>query len=313
MARSVRPGERWQKVSPLFSQEIPFVCAEGRTRNASRVLVFVRACPPLLSPSPPIRAGERPVIQGLLWLSRPSYWTLDGINVTWDDASGSAGEHMVKMTNGVGWTIRNGEFWGARSFAAVYIASTLDGEPSNWRVAFNSIHDTHPSNEVNQDHLIYCNSGVSGKGGVIERNLLWNAPNGEGVKLGGSSATSGGAANVTVKFNTIWNTRMAIICYGLSADNLIERNLLGKTHPNYGCIRGLQLTGTGNVARDNLGSDSKSMIDNYKGGAGVADGGGNQFPVDPRFDDIGSGGFRPRNPAARGHGRYVDSPRPGIR
>src|SRR4051794_19955776 len=62
--------------------------------------------------------GERPVIQGLLWLQRPSYWTLDGINVTWNSANPST-DHMVKMINGVGWTVKNSEIWGAHSYAGL--------------------------------------------------------------------------------------------------------------------------------------------------------------------------------------------------
>lgn len=58
--------------------------------------------------------GERPVVEGLLWLSSADYWTVDGLNVTWSMAN-AANEHMVKMTGGVGWRITNAEIWGGRA------------------------------------------------------------------------------------------------------------------------------------------------------------------------------------------------------
>src|SRR5262249_24216021 len=123
--------------------------------------------------------GERPVLRGLLWLNNASYWTLSGINVTWSAADGPT-DHMVKMVDGVGWVYRDAEIWGAHSFAALLVA----GSPSNWAVVDNYIHDTYATNGLNQDHLIYCNCGSGG--GVIERNLLVDSPNGKAVKLGGS-------------------------------------------------------------------------------------------------------------------------------
>ena len=57
--------------------------------------------------------GERPVIRGLFWLSGADFWVLDGINVTWLEGT-SASNHMVKMSGGTGWSIRNCEFWGAK-------------------------------------------------------------------------------------------------------------------------------------------------------------------------------------------------------
>jgi hypothetical protein len=74
---------------------------------------------------------EKPVLQGLLWLSRPSFWTIDGINVTWKDGISSR-KHMIKLTNGVGWIFKNAEVWGAKSYAGILVAGTEANEPANW-------------------------------------------------------------------------------------------------------------------------------------------------------------------------------------
>src|SRR4051812_41580765 len=82
----------------------------------------VKVSPAKGTATSPIRftafAGERPVIQGLLWLSNPTYVTLDGVNVTWS-SSNSSSDHMVKMSGGSNWSIKNCELWGAHSFAGL--------------------------------------------------------------------------------------------------------------------------------------------------------------------------------------------------
>jgi hypothetical protein len=244
--------------------------------------------------------GERPVVQGLLWLTNPSYWILDGLNVTWNPANGPS-QHMMKMTGGTGWVVEHAEIWGARSFAGLLVAGT----PMNWRVAENCIHDTYPSNGTNQDHLVYANSGLTGTGGVIERNLMFNATNGEAVKLAGPSSTSGGASNVTVRYNTIDNTSQDMLVAWQAHDNAIRDNLLGRTAPNNGAIRGYQVTGTGNVAAHNFAFNTKAMLTNDKGYSGVADAGNNVLGTDPLFDGRSCSAYHPVNAVAATFGRYA--------
>ena len=248
--------------------------------------------------------GERPVLVGFLWLTRPSYWTLDGLNVTWADGSSSK-NHMIKMTNGIGWVFENAEVWGAHSFAGLLVAGTATGEPRDWTVRNNCIHDTYPSNDTNQDHNIYANPGVTSTGGLIERNLLFNAPNGEGVKVAGPSTTSGGSGGVTIRNNTIYNSGQNILVGGQTSNTVIERNIFMKVGSNYANVRGYKISGSGNVARNNLGAAARSLLLNDSGFPPVADGGGNVFPIDPQFDAISCSGFRPRNAAAQGYGRYA--------
>jgi hypothetical protein len=234
-----------------------------------------------------------------------SYWTLDHLAVTWADGN-LPSEHMVKMTNGVGWTVTGSELWGARSYADLLVAGTVPGEPSDWLVEGNCIHDTYASNNPNQDHLIYTNTGLTAGPGRISRNLLFNAANGNGVKLAGAAVDSGGAANVSVTENTIWNTTQNVLVGWQSFGNTISRNLLGLTGATYGNVRGYQLTGLGNVATGNVGGSARLFLLNDAGYLGVADGGDNAFPVDPGFDDVTScAGFHPADATAAAVGRYA--------
>jgi hypothetical protein len=247
--------------------------------------------------------GERPVIQGLLWLTSPSWWTLDGVNVTWNPANPST-SHMVKMINGRNWTLTNSELWGARSYANLLVVGTVVSEPANWTVSGNCIHDTYASNSTNQDQLIYANTGLTAGSGVIERNLLFNATNGNGVKLGGPNS-AGGTANVAVRNNTIYNTSQSMLVSWQSNSNTISGNLLNKVGTNYANLRGYQLTGINNVATDNAGGGAEQLLLNDSGYLGVQNGAGNQFPIDPQFDSVSScAGFHPSNPIAAAYGRY---------
>ena len=248
--------------------------------------------------------GERPVIQGVLWLHSPDYWTFDGINVTWDSSTGQPNEHMVKLIDGVGWTFRNGEVWGAHSYAAMLVAGQTAGEPANWNVSDNCIHDTYPTNNANQDQLIYANTDVNAGSGVIEHNLLFNATNGMGVKLGGADVNVGAATRVTVRYNTIYNTSQNILVSWRSHDNTIDHNLMDLTGTNYGSVRGYQLTGANNRMSNNFGYAAKMLLFNDAGYLGVQDSGNNSFPVNPQFDNTSScAGFHPLNPAVAGYGR----------
>jgi hypothetical protein len=232
--------------------------------------------------------GERPVLQGLLWLRGASYWTVSGLNVTWKPGN----------------LITNAEVWGANSYAGILVASMVTGEPAGWRIAGCAVHDTKPTHSTNQDHCIYVNTGSS-PGGVIEHNLLYNATNGEGVKLGGADTTQLGPQNIVVRYNTIYNTAQSILIAWSAKNNLIYGNLMQRVGANYGCIRGYQLSGSGNRANANAGYQARLLILNDAGYHGVEDAGGNIFPLDPQFASIEPFGFHPQNPAAQSFGRYA--------
>lgn len=282
----LRPGDTLIVHGGTYVEDI-----DARVRPGSAAApIVVRAAP-----------GQRPVVQGLLWLRRPSHWTLDGINVTWRPGNKTS-RHMVKITNGTGWTIRNAELWNARSYAALLVAGTKGGEPSGWTVRDSCIHDTLPANGRNTDHLVYANTGPRAGSGLLTRNLLFNAPNGHAVKLGGPSRRSGGARGVRVTHNTMYGTRYASLAAWGASGNVFERNIM--VRPLGGAIfRSFELTGR-NVSRQNLWAQA-SRYDLADGGySRIGDGGGN-VERDPRFGDVGScSGFRPQDPVAAAYGRY---------
>jgi hypothetical protein len=248
--------------------------------------------------------GERPVIQGLLWLHSPTYWTFDGINVTWSSAN-STSEHMVKFVDGVGWSFINGEVWGAHSYAAVLVTGDVAGQPANWRIANSCIHDTYTTHGVNQDHNIYLNTGISAGAGVLEHNLVFNAPNGRNLKMGPSGST-GGSSYVTVRYNTFYNASQPVSPSYDSNHNRFEYNIIGKSQGTNGLIHAYSLRGTDNVASNNIGFLAPKLLASTGGGVMVKDGGGNRFPLDPRFDSVSScAGFHPLLSTATSYGRFA--------
>jgi hypothetical protein len=252
--------------------------------------------------------GERPVLRGLLWLNRPSYWTIDGLNVTWSPEN-AARDHMVKMTNGVGWVYENSELWGARSFAGLLVYGSISGEPADWTIRGNCVHDvwTDPIHHVNGDHNLYINVGTSAGAGLIERNILFNAPNGQNVKLGYGSSNpqpGHGAANVTVRYNTMYSALKNLMVTDESHHNIIERNIIQGSEEGY-ALRAYRLSGGDNAIRDNVLSEMRYLQYGDPGYELVTDGGGNLLPHDPGFDSRGCSGFRPTDMTAKGYGRYA--------
>jgi hypothetical protein len=291
----LQPGETLYVRSGTYAEDIrnPVIQA-GRADARIRVAAY---------------PGERPVIQGLLWLTRPSYWTIDGINVTWSTAN-QATDHMVKMTNGVGWIFENAELWGARSFAGLLVYGSITGEPANWVIRGNCVRDTwtSPIHHVNGDHNLYINTGASAGAGLIERNILFNAPNGQNVKLGygrSDPQPGDGAANVTVRYNTMYSSLKNVMVADDSHHNIIEHNILKSSKEGY-AIRAYRLKGTGNVFRNNVFHEFNYLQYGDTGYTLVTDGGGNLFPHDPQFDGTGScSAFKPQNTTAQSYGRYA--------
>jgi hypothetical protein len=236
--------------------------------------------------------NERPVIRGQFWLAYPSYWTVDGINVTW--ASSNPQEHMVQLYGGTGWVLQNSEIWGQGAGTPISKSGLLigDGRHNNlgtFTVRNNCIHD----NETN----VYVDDTLQSPDphGYIERNIIYNAYDGRGVKLG-PPGEAGGPKHVVVQYNTIYRSYQNVSLSRGATDNVVTHNLLGgASAANVGTYR---LYGTGNVATDNVSF----------GGGYFADGGvsllGNHAVATPRFDAIGCGGFRTADAATAHYGRY---------
>lgn len=251
--------------------------------------------------------GERPVIQGLVWIDGMDYWTFDGINVTWDSTRNTPDDHMVRLRNGIGWRWQDSEIWGARSYANMNILSSVAGEPANWIVRRNCIHDNYGAvgHGDTRDQLLYVNTGLNGGTGTIARNILFNAPRGKAIKLAGPDPGTG-SNNVVVRYNTVHNSnKPGIVVAWATRNTSIYRNLVVGTD-DIGLIRGYQLEGDGNVAYDNAGFAGPRLLVSDAGYRSITDGGGNVFPVDPMFDGTGScTAYRPTSRSAQAYGRWA--------
>ena len=255
-----------------YTERVKIHAAPGRRRKR----VVVRNFP-----------GERPVVRGQLWIGNPSFWTIRGINVTW--ARGNPNEPMARIYGGTHWRLTGSEIWGARSTSGLHID---DGPRSNlgrWTVKGNCLHDTHPTNALNQDHNLYVDDMSSSPNprGVVARNLMFNAVNGRAIKLGPGDET-GGVLNVTVRYNTMYNSAQNV---GVSRDSSgvrIYRNILVRAEEAN--VLGFRLNGRSNVVRDNIGAQAPRFLANTGGSRPLVDGGGNRHRA-PGFDSIGCRGF----------------------
>jgi hypothetical protein len=212
--------------------------------------------------------GERPVIVGLFWITSASYWTFDGINVTWNQSNAS-NQHMVKLTGGTGWRMTNAEIWGARSYAGILVC----GSPSRFQLDHLYVHDTYSSNSTNQDHLIYINAGTGG--GVVERNVLAHSENGRGIKIGPpSSSSSSPIGNVVIRYNTfVDNTGPSNLQLSYTAtNNTIYRNVFVGSGSGKASVTAYNLSGSANRAWDNVAWDSAKVLDSSPN---LENGGGN--------------------------------------
>jgi hypothetical protein len=242
--------------------------------------------------------GANPVLVGHLWLTGADYWDVTGLDVRWDGKK-NKGNHMVKFTGGTGWTLSNGEFSRAKSYAALLIS----GGANKFTVSDMYIHDTRKANGRNQDHLIYVNTDA--QGGVIERNVLVGSSNGRAIKVG--PPQDGGRedlGNVVIRYNTMVDNRgpsNVSLSYNTSGVQ-IYRNIMVDPGNGEANVTTLDLSGTGNVVRDNVIFGSTGPDE--RGTHGLKDGGGNVV-VDPDFADPGSGDFHPRASKAAAYGAYA--------
>jgi hypothetical protein len=236
--------------------------------------------------------GERPVIRGQFWLAYPSYWTVDGINVTW--APTNPKEHMVQLYGGTGWILQNSEIWGQGAGVTMMKSGLLigDGRRNNlgtYVVRNNCIHD----NETNMYLDDFSQS--PDPHGTIERNIIFNAYDGRGIKLGPPDEV-GGPKNVVVQYNTIYRSYQNVSLSRNASHNVITHNLLGAASgANVGTYR---LYGTDNRVTDNAAFDGARFADD---GVAVL---GNRMIGAPAFNTIGCGGFRTSDASLAHYGRY---------
>lgn len=197
--------------------------------------------------------GERPVVHGLVWLRQPSYWTIDGLNVTWDASILNPSPHMVKVTGGVGWTWQNGEIWGAVGVANVLIDGGENDEPADWSFTGNCVHDLALAPGVNRGSNMTIGDMVAAGPGTIERNVLFGVETGRNLTFGYQRAgDSGGPTDILVRYNTLYDSSSALRLAGDTSGVRIERNIFAGVRSRI-LIRAGTLQGGGVKVQQNLG------------------------------------------------------------
>jgi hypothetical protein len=252
--------------------------------------------------------NERVVIEGQLQLIRADYWTVDGINVKYDPDRGRT-EFLVKFDGGVGWRLLNSEIWGTRGVSNLMI-SGLSDPPRNYRIAGNCIHDNKATGDpFMNDHNIYLQPGYDTGPGVIERNILFNASNGANIKAAGGDPSKTGAADVTIRYNTMANAGAGVIVGYGSHHMEMYRNLIG---PRQGggtlytaAILGNTVSGSGNIATQNAVTGYEETVWSTADSTRPVVGSGS-IRLDPKFNSMSCSGFKPGNTAALPYGRYGD-------
>lgn len=238
--------------------------------------------------------GETPFIKGLFWMTGPTWWVFDGINVEWNDATGSAGEHMVKMTNGTRWVFKNAEVRNARSFAAMLIA----GDASYWHVTECYFHHTYQANDTNQDHLLYTNS--TGLRGRITHNLMHTSPNGRAIKVGPPSKGAGDTNQLEIAYNSMYdNLGPSNIQLAWEVSNVdIHHNIMDTPDAGRSCVTAFDMTvgESGNIVRNNVWWNAPRVSDEDPSITIEA----NNPNLDPQWANINTIDMAPTNPAVVG-------------
>lgn len=212
--------------------------------------------------------GGHPVISGLLWLKKPTWWRIFGINVTWGPHN-TAQQHMVKITDGDDWLFADAQLWDARSYAAILVT----GVPHRFELRNLYVHDTHRANGTNEDHLIYLNTGRGS--GKVDGCLLVGSPNGRAIKVGTADANVGQVRDLLIEDNTmIDNVGPSNVQVGFHSSNVTIRNNImvrsARGEPN---VTAFELSGKGSVVISNIGWDSTGVVEH--GVSGLHDDGGN--------------------------------------
>jgi hypothetical protein len=201
--------------------------------------------------------GERPVVHGVLWLQRPSFWTIDGLNVTWDPSISPAPRHMVKVTGGVGWVWRDSEIWGSRASTNMLVSGYGPREPRDWLLTDNCIHNVRPPTHIHRSSNLTIGSMKASGPGNVTRNLIVNAPGPQNVAFG--SPRGGGPTDVNFEFNTVYGADVALAITGDTNAVTIQRNILGGVTSGV-LVRWNNAQGSHNLVRQNFGMQANSFM-----------------------------------------------------
>jgi hypothetical protein len=183
--------------------------------------------------------GERVEVRGTLILIQPDWWSVRGLRLIYNAAI-QKGQSVVTIEGGDNWSLLNNEISGSVGVANLLIragepagtssAARQAAAPNDFVVAGNCIHDNKGRNTHGMDHNIYLMSSTSSRGGLIERNLIFGAPNGANLKAAGASQSGAAASpvNVTVRYNTMLNSATGVVL-GLKAQRIeMSRNIIAR-------------------------------------------------------------------------------------
>jgi hypothetical protein len=214
--------------------------------------------------------GEVVTVAGDWLLTGADFWDFRGINVTWTSGVSSNNNQLVRFRQSDSFTWKFSEIKNAHGVAGFYVDLT----DTNWEFAYNIVHDTIATNGTNQDHLLYINS--CNTSGSIHHNILYNSLNGRAIKLGPGNQIDQ-CSGVEVYNNTCRNNLgpSAIQVSFTASDNHIHHNICDLSGSSQANITWNSLTGTNNVADNNVGFHSTAVV--QTGNAGLIDGGGNLF------------------------------------
>ena len=268
--------------------------------GAASAPITVRAADPA---RPPLLVG------GLRFYS-PKYLVLRSLRVQ----ATSPGLSALVIDGGIGWTVDSSEFFGAKqtnSLANVNISGT-GGYPRAFTFSQNCVHDAANSTRADDtDHNVYVSfSGASTTAGLIIRNIMWGATNGENIKIGdGGAAGALGPWNVRVANNTLAFGGRQILLHGNVRNNVIVGNLFYDAtqgfvaNPQTTQIYIHDVVGAGNYVSHNY--SSRATMLSYDPYRKATYGAGNVLGADPIF--TGSyvcGGWRQTLPASLTFGRW---------
>jgi hypothetical protein len=284
----------------------PGVYNAGYTRpivwsGTSQAPIVVRAAYP-----------SRTLVRGQLKLWDASYWQLRNLRIE----ATVKGSEALYLGGGRGWVVAGGEFFGGRNtgaYANVAIGSGYHSHPQGFRFTANCVHGAGRTNRENQDHNIYVNfTGSAGTGGSIDRNVIFDHPNGVGVKLGaGGVAGARGPWHVRVVNNTISNGGRQVLLHGNVRGNVVQGNILAfstkhfQKLPKTTALYANMLTTRTNRIAHNYVYASDFVA--YDPDGRLVDVGDNRRRANPVFDGMGTCGvYRAKAAPAKAYGRYGD-------
>jgi len=244
-----------------------------------------------------------------LSLDGTNYWTVGGLNVTRDPAKART-EALVYIRNGVGWSFVNAEVWGTIGVSNIMISGSVAGQPANYRVVGNCIHDNLATGDAfMNDHNIYLMPGYKSGPGIIERNIIYGAHNGANIKAAGGNSTTG-AAYVTIRYNTMIRAGAGVIVGYGSHHISMYRNLIGQqwggSSSYNAAMLGNHVTGISDVASYTGEWWYPKAIRNTVDSTTGIKNGGHIVYVKPVWDSISScSGFHPSDAASKPYGRYA--------